>query len=500
VTECVLALDQGTTSSRALIFDRDGAILAARSQEFEQLYLQPGWVEHDPDALWVSQISSARAALAELPVPVSQVAAIGIANQRETTVLWDRATGRPVHNAIVWQDRRTASRCGELIAAGWEEDIRQRTGLRVDPAFSGTKLAWLLDHDPDLRRRAERGQLAFGTVDAFLIHRLTGGQLHVTDTTNAARTLLFNIHTVDWDDDILRELRIPRALLPEVRSSSEIVGHTAPDVFGHSIPIAGVAGDQQAATFGQACFTPGMAKQTYGTGSFMLLNTGSRPQRSQHGLLTTIAWTIGGQTTYALEGYCFIAGAGVQWLRDALGILADAAESGPLAQSVASTGDVYFVPAFAGLGAPWWDAGARGTLLGLTRGSGRAHFTRAVLEAVAFQTRDILDAMEADSGIPLRELRVDGGMVANQFLMQFQADILGRQVVRPAVAETTALGAAYLAGLATGIWQDLADIAGLWQESARFTPQLPAHEQERRLRRWHQAINRAREWAIEEEE
>jgi len=498
MTGAILALDQGTTSSRAMLVGPDGTVTASANAEFRQHYPRPGWVEHDPDDIIGSQFTAAREALATLEDSQS-VAAIGIANQRETTLLWDRRDGRPVHNAIVWQDRRTTGLCDALRSAGWEEEIRSRTGLVIDPYFSATKVRWLLDAVPGLRGRAERGEIAFGTVDSFLIYTLTGGRLHVTDVSNASRTMLFNLQTLDWDDDILRELRIPRALLPEVRASSGVIGVTDLEVFGSEIPISGIAGDQQAATFGQACFTPGMSKQTFGTGSFMLMNTGERQVTSQHGLLTTIGWQIGGETTYALEGSSFIAGAAVQWLRDALGIIGSAAESASLAASVESSGGVYFVPAFVGLGAPYWDPNARGALLGLTRGTGRAEIARAVLEAVAFQTRDLATAMEADCGMELSDLRVDGGMVANDVLMQIQADTLGCSVTRPAVIETTGMGAAFLAGLAVGIWHDTADIERIWQLDRQFVPVKNSAQRDREYHGWLRAVERSRDWATDDE-
>ncbi|HYI15227.1 MAG TPA: glycerol kinase GlpK [Thermomicrobiales bacterium] len=498
MTGAILALDQGTTSSRAMLVGPDGTVTASANAEFRQHYPRPGWVEHDPDDIIGSQFTAAREALATLEDSQS-VAAIGIANQRETTLLWDRRDGRPVHNAIVWQDRRTTGLCDALRSAGWEEEIRSRTGLVIDPYFSATKVRWLLDAVPGLRGRAERGEIAFGTVDSFLIYTLTGGRLHVTDVSNASRTMLFNLQTLDWDDDILRELRIPRALLPEVRASSGVIGVTDLEVFGSEIPISGIAGDQQAATFGQACFTPGMSKQTFGTGSFMLMNTGERQVTSQHGLLTTIGWQIGGETTYALEGSSFIAGAAVQWLRDALGIIGSAAESASLAASVESSGGVYFVPAFVGLGAPYWDPNARGALLGLTRGTGRAEIARAVLEAVAFQTRDLATAMEADCGMELSDLRVDGGMVANDVLMQIQADTLGCSVTRPAVIETTGMGAAFLAGLAVGIWHDTADIERIWQLDRQFVPVKNSAQRDREYHGWLRAVERSRNWATDDE-
>ncbi len=498
MTETILALDQGTTSSRAMLVDTGGSPMALANLEYRQHYPCPGWVEHDPDDIINSQFAAARDVLAALPASQT-IAAIGIANQRETTVLWDRRDGRPVHNAIVWQDRRTTGLCDALRAAGWDEEIRSRTGLVIDPYFSATKVRWLLDEVPGLRGRAERGEIACGTVDSFLVYKMTGGRVHVTDVSNASRTMLFNIHTLDWDDDILRELRVPRAMLPEVRSSSEVVGMTDRDILGFEIPIAGIAGDQQAATFGQACFAPGTSKQTFGTGSFMLMNTGGSPVLSTHGLLTTVAWQITGQTTYALEGSSFIAGAAVQWLRDALGIIDNAEEVAALAASVDSSGGVYFVPAFVGLGAPYWDPNARGALLGLTRGSGRAEIARAVLEAVAYQTRDLASAMQADSGIELSNLRVDGGMVANDVLMQIQADTLGCSVTRPAVTETTAIGAAFLAGLAVGFWQDMDEIGNIWKIDRQFEPATSPVQRDRGYRGWLRAVERARDWARDEE-
>ncbi|MEX1158517.1 MAG: glycerol kinase GlpK, partial [Thermomicrobiales bacterium] len=451
---------------------------------------RPGWVEHDPDEILASQLSTAR----EIVDGDVRIAAIGIANQRETTILWDRRDGRPVHNAIVWQDRRTTGICDRLKADGWDEEIRRRTGLVIDPYFSATKIRWLLDEVPGLQARAERGEIAFGTVDSYLIHQMTGGRLHVTDVSNASRTMLFNIHSLDWDDDILRELSIPRAMLPEVRPSSGAVGATDNELLGRVIPIAGIAGDQQAATFGQACFEPGMAKQTFGTGSFMLMNTGETPVASSHGLLTTIAWQLNDMTTYALEGSSFVAGAAIQWLRDEVGIIKTASETAALAASVSSTGGVYFVPAFAGLGAPFWDPHARGALLGLSRGSGRAEIVRAVLEAVAFQTRDLASAMESDSGVLMSSLRVDGGMVVNDVLMQIQADILGCPIVRPAVIETTALGAAFLAGLGVDFWQDTNELRALSRSDREFAPGIDDTERNRMHRGWLRAVERARSW------
>jgi glycerol kinase len=496
----ILALDQGTTSSRAMLFDHSGRIVAAASQEYPQIFPRPGWVEHDPEAIWSSQLHCAQEALRQSGAPPTEVAAIGITNQRETTILWEKATGRPVMNAIVWQDRRTAPLCDTLRAESWEAPIRQKTGLVIDAYFSGTKIAWMLDNLPGLRERAERGEILFGTVDSWLLWRLTSGSVHTTDYSNASRTMLYNIHTLAWDDEILARLRIPRALLPTVRSSSEVYGDSDERLFGAAIPVAGDAGDQQAATFGQACFTPGMAKNTYGTGSFLLLNTGEQPIPSQSGLLTTIGWGIGGKITYCLEGSIFITGAAIQWLRDGLRLVASAQETEALAAGIGDTGGVYLVPAFVGLGAPYWDPYARGTIVGLTRGSGRAEIVRAALEAAAYQTRDVAQAMEADSGIQLRELRVDGGMVANNWLMQFQADMLGVPVQRPLVAETTALGAAYLAGLAVGFWAGLDDITHNWAMDRQFAPTMASETRERLYRGWKRAVERARGWARDDAE
>jgi glycerol kinase len=496
MSDYVLALDQGTSSSRALLFDTAGACIAMAQQELTQHYPQPGWVEHDPEEIWQTQLATAQAALARAHVEPRDVAAIGIANQRETTLLWDRA-GRPIAPAIVWQDRRTAPACDALRARGLEPLIRERTGLLLDPYFSGTKVQWLLDHVPDARRRATAGDLLFGTVDAWLLYRLLG--IHATDYTNASRTLLYNVFERRWDDDLLRALDVPAAILPPVRASSGVLGETG--VLGGAIPVAGVCGDQQAALFGQAALTPGMAKNTYGTGAFLLMNVGDRPVASQS-LLTTIAWGLGGkgagdEVTYALEGPMFVAGAAVQWLRDELGIIASAAESEALAASVPDSGGVYVVPAFVGLGAPHWDPHARGAIFGLTRGATRAHLVRATLEAMAYQTRDVILAVERDAGVPLAELRVDGGAAANDLFLQLQADILGRDVVRPAVLETTALGAAYLAGLAVGFWRDPADVAHHWREDRRFSPRLAADQRETLYAGWQRAVARARNWAAD---
>ncbi len=487
----ILALDQGTTSSRAILFDRRGRARASVQQEFAQHYPRPGWVEHDPRDLWESVRRTALGALAEADVTARQVAALGLTNQRETTLLWDRRTGRPLHRAIVWQDRRTAPQCARLRREGREPLFRRKTGLLLDPYFSGTQLAWLLDHVPGARRRAERGELAFGTVDTWLLWQLTGGRVHATDASNASRTLLLDLRTGDWDDTLLRALRIPREVLPEVRASSGPFGEveTVPGLRG--IPITGVAGDQQAALFGQACHRPGMAKNTYGTGCFLLLHTGAKPVRSRHKLLTTVAWRIGDRLEYALEGSVFIGGAVVQWLRDGLGLIACSADVERLAATVPDNGGVYLVPAFTGLGAPHWDADARGLVTGLTRGSTAGHLARAALESIAYQSADLLAAMHADAGLRLRELRVDGGAAANDALMQFQSDLLRVRVVRPRTTETTALGAAYLAGLAVGYWKNRAEIAALWQADRSFSPRAKPSATRRLLTEWHQAVTRA---------
>ena len=497
MAEYLLALDQGTTSSRAILFDRDGANVQMASREITQLYPRPGWVEHDPMEIWDTQLATAREAIARAGISAGDIRAIGITNQRETTILWDRATGRPVANAIVWQCRRTAGCCDQLRAAGEAAAIAEKTGLVVDAYFSGTKIQWLLDNTPGLRSRAERGEILFGTVDTWLIWNLTGGRVHAADYSNASRTMLLNIHTLDWDDDILALLRIPRAMLPEVVPSSGVIGRTVPGLFGVELPIAGVAGDQQAALFGQTCFAPGTAKNTYGTGCFMLMNTGERAVSSKHNLLTTIAWGIDGKVEYALEGSVFIGGAVVQWLRDGLGIIDSAAESEEYAGRVADTGGVYIVPAFVGLGAPYWDAYARGAIFGITRGTGREHLVRAALEAICYQTRDVIQAMTADSGIVLTELKVDGGAVRNNFLMQFQSDILGVPVRRPQVTETTALGAAYLAGLGVGLWSGKDEIAAKWRQEAEFTPRMCGEDRDRLYRGWAEAVGRSLRWETE---
>jgi glycerol kinase len=490
----VLALDQGTTSSRAILFGRDGRPVAVAQREFPQIFPAPGHVEHDPEAIWESQLAVAREALAQARVEASAVAALGITNQRETTLVWDRLTGKPVANAIVWQSRVTAPLCDALKADGHEPLFRRRTGLVLDPYFSGTKLRHLLDGVPGLRARAEAGDVLFGTVDSFLVWRLSGGRLHVTDTSNASRTLLFDIHRLEWDEELLAILKVPRRMLPEVHASSEVYGTTDAALFGVPIPIAGIAGDQQAATFGQACFSPGSAKNTYGTGCFMLLNTGAEPVPSSNGLVTTVGWTRGGETTYCLEGSVFVAGAVVQWLRDGLRAIATSAEIERLASEVPDSGGVYLVPAFVGLGAPHWDPYARGTIVGLTRDSRIGHIARAALESMAWQTRDVLDAMQRDAGIALGQLKVDGGAAVNDALLQFQADVLGVAVRRPAVAETTALGAAYLAGLAVGYWQDADDVTRNWALDREFVPAMEPGERDGRYRLWQKAVTRAREW------
>ncbi|HOB34600.1 MAG TPA: glycerol kinase GlpK [Bacillota bacterium] len=492
----ILALDQGTTSSRAILFDRAGCIVAAAQKEFTQIYPQPGWVEHDALEIWAAQSQVAREAVAKAGADPREIAALGITNQRETTVVWDRRTGQPVHNAIVWQCRRTAAICDELKAVpGMEEYIRENTGLVIDAYFSATKLKWILDNVEGARARAEAGDLLFGTVDTWLIWNLTGGKVHVTDYSNASRTMLFNIHTLDWDEKILARLEIPRSMLPEVRPSSAVYGYTAPDILGAELPIAGAAGDQQAALFGQTCFQSGMAKNTYGTGCFMLMHTGQKPVPSNNGLLTTIAWGIGGRVEYALEGSIFIAGAAVQWLRDELRIVKSAGETRELAEKVPDSNGVYVVPAFVGLGAPYWDMYARGAIVGLTRGARAEHIVRATLEAIAYQTRDVLEAMQQDAGLKLRLLKVDGGAAANDFLMQFQADILDVPVERPQTVETTALGAAYLAGLAAGFWSGQEDVAANWLLDRRFEPRMAAAERDKLYRGWRKAVERARAWA-----
>ncbi|NTV87952.1 MAG: glycerol kinase GlpK [Burkholderiaceae bacterium] len=495
----ILSLDQGTTSSRAMLFDRKGQVVAVAQREFRQYFPRPGWVEHDATEIWQSQYGVLQDVLARQGASARNIVAIGIANQRETTVLWDRGTGDPVAPAIVWQDRRTAGRCAELRAQGKVGLIQRKTGLMLDAYFSATKLEWLLDHVPGARRRAERGELAFGTIDAWLVWKLTGGRIHATDPGNASRTLLFNLHTLQWDTELLRLFNIPATVLPQVVTSSGILGESDPALLGVPVAIAAMAGDQQAALFGQACFAPGMAKNTYGTGCFMLMNTGTAPVPSRNQLLTTVAWQgppeARHRTAYALEGSVFMAGATVQWLRDGLEVIRSASEVEALAASVPDTGDVYLVPAFAGLGTPDWDGYARGTLLGMTRGTTRAHVARAALESIALQVADVFGAMAADSGIELKELRVDGGASSNDLLMQMQADFLGVPVVRPRVTETTALGVAYLAGLATGFWTGADEISSQWAVDRRFQPSLSLGARALRLARWRQAVERAKGWA-----
>ena len=493
----VIALDQVTTSSRAVIFDQQARVVGMKSYEFEQIYPQPGWVEHDPAAILNTQVDALREAVRISGIPVEDIAAIGITNQRETTILWDRETGRPVYNAIVWQCRRTAPIIKRLCDEGLEPHIRATTGLVPDAYFSGSKLSWLLD-TLDLHERAERGELCFGTVDSWLAWNLVSGRPHVTDATNASRTMLYDIHRNDWDDTLLRALNIPRAVLPRVVDSSGVIGMLDPVILGREIPVAALAGDQHSALFGQGCFEPGMMKNTYGTGCFLLMNTGDVPAVSQNGLVTTIAWRIGGKTTYALEGSVFIGGAVVQWLRDEMKIVKRASETEVIAQSLPDNGGVYMVPAFAGLGAPYWDMYSRGMIIGLTRGTGQAHIVRAALEAIAYQSADLVFAMASDCGQKPRELRVDGGASANQFLMQFQADVLNCHVVRPAVIETTALGAALMAGLAVGVWKDMDDIRRVWKMDLSLAPQMDDATREKILAGWHKAVDRTRRWMEEE--
>jgi glycerol kinase len=489
----VLALDQGTTSSRAIVFDQHGAIRGVDQREFPQHFPQPGWVEHDPADIWRSQLETAQGALKNAGVSASDLVAVGITNQRETTTIWDRKTGRAVHRSIVWQDRRTAPICEQLKKAGREATVTEKTGLLLDPYFSGTKVAWILDNDPKLRERAERGELAFGTVDSWLIWNLTAGAVHATDYTNASRTLLFNLKTLDWDDELLEIFNVPRALLPEARPSVGDFGSVAPNLLGSGVPIAGVAGDQQAALIGQAGFAKGLAKNTYGTGSFLMLNTGDEIVRSTSGLVATVAFSAEkGRATYALEGSVFVTGSAVQWLRDGLGIIASSAEVEQLAQRVDDNGGVYFVPAFAGLGAPYWDPYARGAIVGLTRGSTKEHIARATLESIAYQSYDVVRAMQADAGITLSELRVDGGAVVDDTLMQFQADMLGVDVVRPRVTETTALGAAYCAGLHVGYWKDADEVSKQWQEQRRFRASIAEERRAELLEGWEHAVKQAR--------
>jgi glycerol kinase len=496
MNQYILSFDQGTTSSRAIVFDKKGAIISVAQKEFTQIFPQPGWVEHDANEIWSTQLGVAAEAITKAGLSVQNIAAIGITNQRETTVVWDKYTGMPIHNAIVWQDRRTASFCDELKAAGKHTLIQQKTGLVVDAYFSATKVKWILDQVPDARVKAEKGELCFGTVDSWLLWKLTNGQVHATDVSNASRTMLFNIHTLAWDEELLTLFDVPAAILPEVRSSSEVYGHTQNVLTAHNIPISGIAGDQQAALFGQMCTQPGMVKNTYGTGCFMLMNTGEKAVPSTNNLLTTVAWKVKGVTHYALEGSVFIAGAVVQWLRDGLKIIRNSAEVETLAAEVSSSEGVYVVPAFAGLGAPYWNQHARGTIVGITRGTTGAHFARAALDSIAYQTMDVLKAMEADAGIAIKELRVDGGATANNLLMQFQSDLLHTKVVRPSVVETTALGAAYLAGLAVGYWSSTDEIQEQWQMERVFSPSMPEEERTQLSEGWKRAINTTISWSL----
>ncbi|MDR5812442.1 glycerol kinase GlpK [Caballeronia sp. LZ033] len=493
--QTILALDQGTTSSRAMLFDRRGNIVAVAQKEFQQIYPQSGWVEHDPREIWSTQAGVAAEAVTRAGVSASSIAAVGITNQRETTIVWDRETGTPLYNAIVWQDRRTAAFCDELKSRGLEAMVRAKTGLPIDSYFSATKIRWILDNVEGAQDKARQGRLAFGTVDSWLIWNFTRGGLHVTDITNASRTMLFNIHERRWDDELLDVLEIPRSMLPEVRGSSEVYGTTRGTVFAQDLPLASMAGDQHAALFGQMCTESGMVKNTYGTGCFLVMNTGEQPIESRNNLVTTIAWQIGDQVNYALEGSIFIAGAVVQWLRDGLGLIRHAREIEPLARQVPHSDGVYLVPAFAGLGAPHWTPRARGTLFGVTRGTSASHIARAALDSIAYQSVDVLKAMEADSGLRIAELRVDGGACANDLLMQFQADLLGVEVARPRIVETTALGAGYLAGLAVGYWKDVNELKAQWQLERRFTPSMPAEEVTSRLAGWQRAVGAAKAWA-----
>ncbi|MBM4026177.1 MAG: glycerol kinase GlpK [Planctomycetes bacterium] len=490
----ILALDQGTTSSRALVIDREGNIVSVAQKEFRQIFPQSGWVEHDPNEIWSSQAGVAAEAMAKMSLDASQIAALGITNQRETALVWDRKTGEPIYNAIVWQDRRTSACCDEFKQAGLAETIRQKTGLVLDAYFSATKVRWVLNHVPGARQRAQAGELAFGTVDSWLVWKLTGGRVHATDISNASRTLLFNIHEQKWDTELCKLFDVPPSMLPEVKSCSEVIGVTGPAFVAPGIPIAGMAGDQQAALFGQMCTEEGMIKNTYGTGCFLIMNTGATARHSANNLLTTIAWKLGDRVTYALEGSIFIGGAVVQWLRDGLKCIRCSQEVEGLAHSVRDNGGVYVVPAFAGLGAPYWDQYARGAIFGITRGTTSAHIARACLESIAFQTKDVLDAMADDAGIPITELRVDGGASVNNDLMEFQAGLTQVKVVRPRTLETTAMGAAFFAGLAVGFWKDLAEIRRIWQKGAEFESHLPAERRAELLKNWHKAVERAKDW------
>ncbi len=494
----ILSLDQGTTSSRAIVFDKEGNIVSVAQKEFTQIFPQPGWVEHDANEIWSTQLGVATEVILKAGLTVQNIAAIGITNQRETTVVWDRTTHHPVYNAIVWQDRRTASYCDELKKDGTDEMIKNKTGLVTDAYFSGTKVKWILENVPGAKAKAEKGDLCFGTIDSWLLWKLTNGKVHVTDVSNASRTLLFNIHTMQWDDDLLKLFNIPPSMLPEVRSSSEVYGMTETVFTSTSVPVCGIAGDQQSALFGQMCTQPGMVKNTYGTGCFMLMNTGDKAVPSKNNLLTTVAWKINGKVQYALEGSVFIAGAVVQWLRDGLRLIQTSAEVEALALKVEDNGGVYMVPAFTGLGAPYWNQHARGTIVGITRGTTEAHIARAALESIAFQTMDVLKAMEADSGIMIKELRVDGGATINNHLMQFQSDLLNTTVIRPSITETTALGAAYLAGLAVGYWNDIAEVEKYWQKEKIFKPLMKEDRRSGLQKNWHRAIRSAQVWADED--
>ena len=494
----LMALVSGTTSNRCILFDRAGRIVSVAQREFTQYFPQPGWVEHDANEIWATLLGVAVEAMQMAGAAAADIAAIGITNQRETTIVWDKATGEPVHHAIVWQCRRTSEYCDELRARGLTARFREKTGLVLDAYFSATKLHWLLENVPSVRERAAKGELLFGTVETWLIWKLTGGRAHVTDYSNASRTMLFNINTLDWDEEILAELNIPRSMLPKPLPSSGLFGTTDTSLLGGEIPITGAAGDQQAALFGQTCFQPGEAKNTYGTGCFLLMNTGEKPVFSQNGLVTTIAWGLGEKVTYALEGSIFVAGAAIQWLRDEMKLIANAAESEAVAQEVTDTNGCYVVPAFTGLGAPYWDQYARGAIVGLTRGCNRAHIVRATLDSLTYQTYDVLNAMRADSGIALASLKVDGGASANNYLMQTQADVIGAPVLRPTCVESTAMGAAYLAGLAVGFWRDQAEIRKIWAVDRTFEPQLDAKSRDARLHGWHRAVQRAFDWAKEE--
>jgi len=495
MSKYILSFDQGTTSSRAIIFDKTGAVKATAQKEFTQIFPQPGWVEHDGNEIWYTQLGVATEVVLKAGLTVHDIAGIGITNQRETTLVWDRQTHQPVYNAIVWQDRRTSAYCNELKKAGNAENIQQKTGLVIDAYFSATKLKWILDNVTDVRQRAENGELCFGTIDSWLLFKLTNGKVHTTDISNASRTMLFNIHSLQWDDDLLKLFDIPKSMLPQVKSSSEIYGYTEEIFTAKQVPVCGIAGDQQSALFGQMCIKPGMVKNTYGTGCFMLMNTGDKPVLSKNNLLTTIAWKIGDVTTYALEGGVFIAGAVVQWLRDGLGIIKNSSDVEKLALSVNDNGGVYFVPAFAGLGAPYWNQFARGTMLGITRGTTDAHIARASIESIALQTMDVLHAMNADAALPIKELRVDGGATANDLLMQYQSDMMNCKVIRPEITETTALGAAYLAGLAIGFWKDTAEIENYWKAEKNFEPQMNDEARQKEILQWKRAIKAAVAWA-----